>query len=57
MENIVLIIMLIFFVGAILSVSLNIYKSYKTDKEKTKLYTYLLIFMVYFIYDMIKNKI
>ena len=57
MKDIIFYLMLVFFIGGLISVGMNIYEYFKTDKEKSKVYIYLFIFMIYFIYDIIKDKI
>ena len=57
MKEIVFYIMLVFFIGGLISVAMNILKYFKTDRERSKTHFYLFIFMFYFIYDLVKDKI
>ncbi len=55
LKEIMHILMILLFVGSIFSIIHEIIKNYKSDKPKAKLYFYLLVFVIYFTYDLINN--
>ncbi len=48
-------IILLLLIGSVMSMINQIFKFYKTDKEKFRLYIYLLILSLYFIYSLIRK--